>query len=121
MARAIASPGKDCQRGVILSDQIQRTLRGHQDNLLIQCDVGFVAKETRDHELRAVANGIHGTVLHDNPLVANQERLKRADDTTQVGLCTNKSSGGCEKPDKIGAHHLVCCRTSTARPRHRAW
>lgn len=67
------------------------TLRGHQNNLLVQRDVSFVAEETRNHKLRAVADGVYSTVLDDDPLVAHQKRFKRADDATQVGLWSNET------------------------------
>lgn len=60
----------------------------HQHDLLVDGDVGFVAEQTRDHQLGTVADGVDGAILDDDALVAGEEGLQRADDTAQVGLCT---------------------------------
>lgn len=63
------------------------SLSRHDDDLLVDLNVGLVSKETRDHELCAVADGVDGRVLDDEPLVTSEERLERSDDASEVGLC----------------------------------
>lgn len=62
------------------------SLGGHDDDLLVDLDVGLVSEETGDHELGAIADGVDGRVLDHQSLVARQERLERADDPAEVGL-----------------------------------
>jgi hypothetical protein len=45
-----------------------------------------VSKETRNHELGTVADGVDGRVLDNDTLVGSQESLKRADDSPEVAL-----------------------------------
>ena len=63
------------------------SLGGHEDDLLVDGDVGVVAQKTGDHELGAVADGVDGAILDDNPLKAGQEHLERFDDASEIGLC----------------------------------
>lgn len=63
------------------------SLGGHEDNLLVDLDVGLVPEQTGDHELGSVADGVDGRVLDDQPLVAGKERLERSDDSSEVRLC----------------------------------
>lgn len=45
-------------------------------------------KETRNHELRTIANGVDSAVLDDDTLVGREKALQRADDLPQVRLVT---------------------------------
>mmetsp|Transcript_55257 Transcript_55257/g.120378 ORF Transcript_55257/g.120378 Transcript_55257/m.120378 type:complete len:200 (-) Transcript_55257:526-1125(-) len=49
-------------------------------------DAVFEAKQTGDHELGAVADGVDGAVLGDHALVPDQETLQRHDDAAKVRL-----------------------------------
>ena len=46
------------------------------------------SKKTRNHELRAVADGVDRAILDNNTLVAREEGLQGRDDGAQVGLIT---------------------------------
>jgi hypothetical protein len=45
-------------------------------------------KETRNHQLGTVADGVDSAVLDDNTLVGGEQTLQRLDDTAEVGLVT---------------------------------
>ena len=62
------------------------TLRGDEDDLLLNLDVGLVTQDARKHELRAIADGVDGGVFDDDTRVASEEDLEGHDDTTQVVL-----------------------------------
>jgi hypothetical protein len=62
------------------------SLGGHDDDLLVDFDVGLVSEKTRDHELGSVADGVDGRVLNNESLVAGEEGLEGSDDSTKVGL-----------------------------------
>ena len=49
-------------------------------------DVPGAALTTRKHELRTIAHGVHGAVLHHETLVRAEERLQAADDPAEVRL-----------------------------------
>ena len=85
------------------SDGDGLSLGGHENDLLVELNVGFceregsfrgrsthegerrtVAKETGDHELGSVADGVDGTVLDNDTLVASKEDLERSNDSTKV-------------------------------------
>jgi len=59
---------------------------GHDDDLLVDLDVGFVSKESGNHELGSVADGVDGGILDHESLVSGEERLERSDDSSKVGL-----------------------------------
>ena len=48
--------------------------------------VRFVTEEARNHEFCAITNGVDGTILHDDSLVAHHQGFQRLDDTTEVGF-----------------------------------
>ena len=60
--------------------------RRHQHHLLAHLDAVGEAQQTGDHQLRAVANGVHRRVLHHDLLVLDQQHLQRTDHATQVLL-----------------------------------
>nr|ACN36312.1 unknown [Zea mays] len=76
-------------------------LRCHQDNLLPGLDIILKPEQARDHKLSAIADSIHGRILHDKPLVACKQHLQRHDDAPQVGLVLVV----VERPH--GVHHVV--------------
>lgn len=69
------------------TDRDGLSLGSHDDDLLVQLDVGLVAEETGDHELGTVADGVDSRVLDDDALVAGEEGFERSDDAAEVRLC----------------------------------
>lgn len=67
------------------------SLGGHKDDLLVHLDVGLVSKQTGDHQLGSVADGVDGRVLDHKPLVAGEEGLERSDHPSEVRLCCRQS------------------------------
>jgi hypothetical protein len=43
-------------------------------------NVGFIAKESRNHKLCAVTNGVDGTVFHYDSFVADEQRFQWSND-----------------------------------------
>ena len=47
-------------------------------------DIRLVAKQSRDHELRAVTDGVDRAVFDNDALVADKEALEWADDAPKI-------------------------------------
>ena len=47
------------------------SFRSHEHNFLVNRNVGFVSEKSGDHEFGTVTDGVDGTVLHYNTLVAD--------------------------------------------------
>jgi hypothetical protein len=86
------------------------SLGGHEDDLLVELDVGFCqrhksdvsvsfhedtntatprlteSEQTGKHELGSVTDGVDGRVLDDESLVAGQQGLEGSDDSSKVRL-----------------------------------
>src|SRR6266702_88240 len=58
----------------------------HEDNLLMNGNVGFIAKKSRNHELGSVTDGVDGTVFHHNTFVTDQQRFQWPNGAAQVRL-----------------------------------
>lgn len=64
------------------------TLGGHQNDLLVNLNTGFVTEETRNHELGTVTDGVDRAVLDNDTLVGGEESLQRLNDLAKVGFVT---------------------------------
>jgi len=62
------------------------SLGGHDNDLLVDLDVGFVSQESGNHELGSVADGVDGGILDHESLVSGEEGLERSNDSSEVGL-----------------------------------
>lgn len=49
-----------------------------------------VSQETRNHELRSVADGVDGGILNDDSLVSGEQRFERSNDSSEVGFCEHR-------------------------------
>mmetsp|Transcript_10076 Transcript_10076/g.28250 ORF Transcript_10076/g.28250 Transcript_10076/m.28250 type:complete len:213 (-) Transcript_10076:533-1171(-) len=62
------------------------TLGRHQNDLVVDFDTVRESKQTGNHKLGTVADGVHRGILDDHSLVVRQEDLEGHDDPTEVGL-----------------------------------
>jgi hypothetical protein len=104
------------------TDRDGLSLGGHDDDLLVELDVGFVTEETGDHELGTVADGVDGRVLDDDALVAGEEGLERADDAAEVGLYGRREPSEKREGGRKGkkTNRRGCCRKAIGRRGRRA-
>mmetsp|Transcript_33747 Transcript_33747/g.100096 ORF Transcript_33747/g.100096 Transcript_33747/m.100096 type:complete len:511 (-) Transcript_33747:10-1542(-) len=89
------------------ADGDRLALGGHQDHLLVHLDVVGEAEQPRQHQLGAVADGVDGGVLEDEPLVAREEQLERLDDVPQVRLVLLSVVEVLGVEDVVHRHHVL--------------
>jgi hypothetical protein len=59
---------------------------GHEYDFLVDLDAGLEAKQTRNHQLGAVCDGVNGAVFDDDTLVRREKRLEGRDDLAQIAF-----------------------------------
>jgi hypothetical protein len=60
------------------------SLGGHQDDLLVDLDVGFVSQKTGDHELGTVADGVDSGVFDDDSLEGQSPTSDESSDPSSL-------------------------------------
>mmetsp|Transcript_11307 Transcript_11307/g.27527 ORF Transcript_11307/g.27527 Transcript_11307/m.27527 type:complete len:303 (+) Transcript_11307:533-1441(+) len=82
------------------------TFSGHQDHFLIDLDAVLEAQEAGEHELGAVADGVHRRVLHHAALEVREQELEGLDAVPQVGLILRVVVKVLSVQNVVHCHHV---------------
>mmetsp|Transcript_16843 Transcript_16843/g.39923 ORF Transcript_16843/g.39923 Transcript_16843/m.39923 type:complete len:219 (-) Transcript_16843:483-1139(-) len=83
------------------------TLGRHQNDLVVDVDVVRESKQTGNHELGAVADGVHRGILDDHSLVVRKEGFEGHDDPAEVGLVLGAVIDVLRIKDVVHGDHVV--------------
>ena len=65
----------DCGVHLGNPDRDRLPLRGHKDDFVVHVDLVSITEQARDHQLRAVTDGVHGAVFNDDAFIVYQQNF----------------------------------------------
>ena len=83
------------------------SLSRHEHNLLPHVDVVREPQQAGNHQLRAVADGVNGRILDDDPLLVDEEELEGPDDAAEVLLVLGGVVDVLGVEDVVHGDHVV--------------
>ena len=104
---AMIASGHDSRGHLSNGNSDGLTLGRHQDYLVIDVNVVCEPKQTGDHQLGTVADGIHSGILDDHSLVVRKEGLEGHDNSAEVGLVLGAVIDVLGIKDVVHGNHIV--------------